>query len=342
MKKPVALLITDTHLSDNNIELVISIFKQAIEYCVKNNIQEIYHLGDWFTSRKAQSLDVLKATMDIIGDFMRNGITCSIIKGNHDAVQADTEDSYLDIFSIYEYFLVCKREFTFKIPQVENFYIHLLPYFKEDGSYIERLKNLEIKPGINILLTHIAVTGVKNNDGSEVENNLGLDLFKQYDAVYVGHYHNQSDVGKNIKYIGSAYQANFGEDDKKGFNLLLEDGSLQFIQSEFPKYIKIKANVADKKHLLEIKQKHAHSKDYVRVIVDGDESELKALNKEEFAAIGIDVKTEKGDAIIDIKSLMNTTVSFDTKGIKEGFEEFCQLNEIKNKEEGIVYLEKVL
>ena len=127
MKQPIALLITDTHLHDGNIELVKDIFKQAIEQCKKHKIDRIFHLGDWFTSRKSQSEAVLLATQEIIASFVGNDIPCYIIKGNHDATQADSIDSFINIF-YSSHFIVKDGEYGDQYS--DDLWIWFLPYYK--------------------------------------------------------------------------------------------------------------------------------------------------------------------------------------------------------------------
>src|SRR5690606_9186694 len=99
MKKPIALILTDTHLKPDNISLVENIFDQAIAKCKELKIDTILHGGDWFNSRTGQPLSVLKATQRIIDKFKDNKIMVAIIAGNHDRTDYDSEDSFLDVFN---------------------------------------------------------------------------------------------------------------------------------------------------------------------------------------------------------------------------------------------------
>lgn len=331
------LLLTDTHLSDNNIPLVTDIFTQAINICNERGIKDIYHLGDWFTSRKSQSLAVLKATERIIGGFRTAGITCRIIKGNHDSVESDTEDSYLDIFDSIHFTVY--RNGTF-IPE-DKINIFLLPYFKESGSYGARLAKLIPEKGkVNILLTHAGLNGVKNNDGSAVVNDLYPDKFKGF-TVISGHYHNFSKIGEDIFYMGSAYQGSYGEDDNKGFVILSEDGSLEWIKSRFPKYIKHTIDISNTQEIKRIQKEYAHSTDNVRIVFTGDETQLASLNKEKFNALGIDVKFDKEIIRQDLSAVLDSNINFDRSNIKQAFEQFCSLNEFTDTETGLNYLQKL-
>lgn len=345
MKQPLALILTDTHLSDDNINLVENIFDQAVHYYQKNGITNFIFIGDFFTSRKAQSLNVLLAAKRIFDQLKILKINFVCIPGNHDKVDLDSESSYLDVF-LDEGFIV--RNYTFEI--INDFCFHFLPYFKESGevysNYLKAANNnfYDRANKKNILFTHIAVTGVKNNDGSVVENELNTSLFKNFDSVFVGHYHNKSQVGTNVHYIGSAFQNNFGEDDQKGFTILYDDGSHEQVQSEFPKYIKVKVDPTDKKAIKAAQEEHKHSKDNVRFVFEGEESDLKNIKKEVFAELGIDVKFEKPSAVpLHAEDLIEkaNSLSFDRSSINKSFDLFCETKRIEDSSIGKSYLEKL-
>jgi DNA repair exonuclease SbcCD nuclease subunit len=340
--KPSYLLLTDTHIHDGNIDLVTDIFNQAIKYCLENNIKTIFHLGDWFTSRKAQSLAILKATEYIINSFKENGVICYAIKGNHDSVQADSTDSFIDIFAS-DNFIVVKEERTMQFGDLD---ISFIPYFKEDGSYRDRLDKLLPlnKKRFNVLLTHISIDSVKNNDGSQQENDLKVGLFKPFDFVAVGHFHNRSQLSKNIHYIGSSHTSNYGEDNDKGFVHLYGDGSFDFIQSKFKQYIKLKLDITDEKAIKAAEKQYKNSDDNIRFIFEGEEAELKNVNKEKFASLGIDVTFNKDSAVpIDNNGLIEkaTSVSFNRQGIDSAFETFCEMKHIEDNSVGVKYLKQI-
>jgi exonuclease SbcD len=350
MKKPIALILTDTHLKLDNIDLVNAIWQQAINKCKELKIDNIFFGGDFFTSRNAQPLDVLQEGLNIVKAVKEAKIKLFAISGNHDKVDLNSEKSYLDIYEPYLHLLCREQTMIFQTAPIG---IYMVPYFKESGKYLEHLKEvigmLEVSKGSkafkctkHILITHIAVTGVMNNDGSKVENNLTTDLFKAFDKVMTGHYHDQSKIDKNIFYIGSAYQANFGEDDQKGFTILFDDGSHEFIQSDFPKYIKHIINISDTKKVKEVlKNKQIDSADNIRIVFTGDDTQLSALNKEKFAEKGIDVKFEKEVIRQDLSAVLKSNTTFDRSNIKEAFNHFCKLNEYGENEKGLEYLEKL-
>lgn len=342
-KYPLAVLITDTHLHKNNVELVKDIFKQVIEVCHENRIEQIYHLADFFTSREAQPLNVLKEAKEIFKDIEEANLFMNIFPGNHDKTDLESEISYIDVVEKNDNIKVFTKESCESLDDINFIY---LPYFKEKGSYIDRLNNaskLIEKDKKNILLTHIGINGVTNNDGSAVENEVKQELFKKFFKVFCGHYHDQQSKA-NIFYIGSAYQANFGEDDKKGFTILYSDGSHEFIQSKFPKYIKEKINIEQKDALKKFEKKYANSTDHVRIILTGNKEKLQSFKKENFIDKGIDIKFESEEININTDISNQEIQIYDRSNIQVAFNKFTDLNSIdeEDKKFGQPYLEKIL
>ncbi len=341
MKNPIGVFIKDTHLSIKTVEIVKSIFSQSISLCKKLQVP-LFHAGDNFTARTSQPLEVLNAFKDILDELENSNVCMHTIAGNHCKVDQEDERSYLTAFERHPNLKIYSKQESVEFSN--NVVVHFLSYFKENGSYKERLQSLSpIKDKLNLLLTHIAVNSVKNNDGSKVDNEISKDLFDRYDLTMVGHYHDESWIGDKIWYFPGSYQANFGETDKKGCVVIYDDLSTEFIQLDFPKYIKEIVNLKDEDCETQIKQlteQHKHSKDHIRIVFEGEESDLKGINKEKFDQLGIDVKFEKNDLKVDLTALKTQQISFDKESILQVFDEFCELNEIEDKEFGLTYLKQ--
>lgn len=343
-RTPAGILITDTHLHKNNVLLVLDIFKQLIELCLKLKIKRIFHAGDFFTSREAQPLHVLLEAKEIFKMIKDAGLYLDIIPGNHDKTDLESLYSYLHAVEKNENIKVIDEPFHEFIGSKLN--IIWLPYFKEKGSYLTRLNDAVTcitKNKINVLITHIGVNGVSNNDGSLVENNLKTECFDKFQLVITGHYHNQSVIGDKIFYIGSAYQANHGEDNNKGFTLLYDNGEIDFIKSKFPEFIKLKIDVDDLANDKEIQKQFLKNKsdDHIRVILTGDKTKLQAYNKQSLIDNGIDVKYESDEVIKGIKN-SDEIIIYDRKNINAAFKNFVKEEKIEDSEFGLKYLEQIL
>jgi exonuclease SbcD len=340
MKKPLGVFVTDTHLSDKTIAVNKAVWRQADALATKLNVK-LFHAGDVFNSRKSQTLSVLTAFSEIL-DSLENVV--ELIPGNHDKVDYRSHDSYLDAFKHHPKLRVYRIYGGVPVDNGQTV-IHMLPYFLEDDKYVDVLNDLlhdEVKSWSekNVLLTHVAVNGVKNNDASVVDNNIKADMFKRFDKVLVGHYHNRSVVQKKVVYFGSAFQANFGEDVQKGAAVLYDDMSIEYEQFTFPKYIveKIDVDKLTTEQIDEMHQEHADSDDFVRFKFTGSEEKLKALDTERFKKDGIDVAIVHADIETAISDASNQELlQYNASSLKEEFSEFCKLNELDEKK-GLKYL----
>jgi len=332
--KPDSVLITDTHFDKDNLPEVSDVLKQSVDYAVEIGVKKIRHLGDAFTNRTGQGLLVLLAFAQWVKYADSKGIQIEIIPGNHDKTDLESENSYLDVYSQYENIKVVRREWMYI--DERNVAHCYLPYFKEKGSYptrlqklLKRLKNASYDKAY--LYTHIAVNGVKNNDGSKVGNRLTINLFHKFDKVFVGHYHNKSKVGKNIYYIGSGRPKDFGEDDEKGFTVLYQDGNHELIRAKFNAFKKVKVDLDEvsQKELEEIKKKLAKLSSNKRIILNGTQEQIEALDLRGFKEAGIDIKRETKNVTKSIEAASRgEVIEYDNKEIKKRFLRFCSRNEV--------------
>ena len=63
-----------------------------LKYCRENEIQKIIFLGDFFHIKNKISVLPFVKAIDILRDFMKNGIELTFLIGNHDCPQMDTTD----------------------------------------------------------------------------------------------------------------------------------------------------------------------------------------------------------------------------------------------------------
>lgn len=339
MTKPFAVFLTDTHLKKNNLDLVYDIFKQSFDLARGIGVKYVFHGGDFFTNRVGQNLKTLLMMNKILEIFEGTEITLMGIPGNHDKTNQDSEESYLDIFKGFKNFNLVSEENFFLTD--ENIIVSFLPFFT--SSYKERLNSLKKKlkgsKNKKILITHIAFNGVKNNDGSLVEDGFSKKDVKFFDKVLVGHYHDSSKIGDNIHYTGSAYQANYGENSSdKGFVIINTDLSLEYENSLFPKYIKVKLDI-DSDISSEV-EAYSDIEDYVRFIFKGKRENFEKIDRAELSDLGIECKFEPEDLDEEIlKAQSGDFTSFDKKSIMKLFIEYCKDNKIKkHAKEGVKIL----
>ncbi len=331
MKKAIGILANDIHLNKDNGVLVKDIFQQAINICEKYDTNNLFCGGDVFTNRSGQPLQCLTDWKEILLNLQQSGIRIYAIPGNHDKTSAADEKSYLDVYSDD-----CLKTFrTSGFETFENVLVAFIPYF-DDERWLEEYKRLEKRISntnqkVKILITHSGFDGVMNNDGSTVESVIKPSMFTEWTKVLIGHYHNASRLGDNVFYTGSVYQNNFGENiTDKGFTVIYTDGSIEFVPSKFPCYIKETVQATDKETLRNLLEKYAgETYHHIRFVIRGTKQQCEKFNASEIIKAGIDVKFEIDELThaMDI-SEQDTVLSFDKKTITKDFLKFCSENEI--------------
>lgn len=339
---PIFILLNDIHIDKSNGELVKDIFRQTIDLAVKKDIDYIIIGGDIFTNRSGQPLGCLSVFQDII-DMAADNKKCIIaIPGNHDKTDPNDLLSYIDIYRGNRYLQV-KREGCASI--IGGCSVAFVPYYGDDKWLFEFNKALETvelqrqEKDVDVnssrfLITHVAIDGVCNNDGSEVISDLKPSMFDFFTKVFVGHYHNASRVGKNVYYTGSAYQNNFGENiEDKGCTIVYDNGDTDFIPLKFPKYIKHVINVDDSETIRNLIEKYDGEKyDHIRFIIRGKKVDASKVDLNYIESKGIQCQfesIEEKEAIDN--SVEEDALNYDKRSITKDFIKFCSENNIKGK-----------
>lgn len=337
---PSFCLIMDIHLHDNNTSLVEDCFEQLIRSCKEKKVNILFQGGDVFHSRKSLSIKVMSSWSRILDRLQQEGITMYSISGNHDKTDQELEFSWLSIWKYHPSFIVLEKQTSFNWLNGDIDF-HFLPFFPENGSYIERLNELTRSLDLrkkNILLTHIGIMGGLSHNG--LESSLSPELFKAFDQVYVAHYHNENVVCENIHYLGSLYQANYGEDFNKGVNWLYQDGTIEKQILDFPQYIKYEVDVTQltTTALEELKKEKELSNNNFRIILKGTEKDLRSFNLQSIRELGISVQLKQEDIKID--ELEQRVEAFNSVTLRQEFTSFCKKEKLSEKE-GLKYFNQI-
>ena len=341
-KQPIAIFSTDWHIKDDNTEQIIDLITQQCELAKKLGVKYLICLGDVFNSRKSQTLQCLGAFERILNIIYDYNLMLLSIPGNHDKTDYSSDKSFLDPFRHHPHFNLYSECEDFDI--FEGMRLHFFPFLKED-LWLDKFKYSLLRDGKNILCSHIAVNGSRSNDGTEMNNGIPHSIFKDFDKVFLGHFHDPQQPAKNIFHLSSIQQNNFGENNQKGFTVLYSDGSHELVRSKFKEYVKVKIDVdkVSKKELNDLVTEYSNqAKDsYVRFILEGTEDKIKSINKDVLQSSGIDIKTVN-------KEIENVTVDFDEIEIKkytkddllDEFQMFCEEYD-KDYEKGLEYIKTI-
>jgi DNA repair protein SbcD/Mre11 len=303
-KLAVGILMADTHLSEHTVEQNLSVFTQVFALCKQLGIENVFHLGDIFNSRKGQPEIVLNTFKAIIDQAAEDNLRMFAIPGNHDKTSYISDSSFLDVFQgTNESFMVLSTSSIFRLGEVELFF---LPYYDEHLVYNTKLDevlqllddNDTTQHPHKILLTHCAIDGVVNNGGVQMKDEVSLEKFSRFSKVFVGHYHNRQTFA-NIIYTGSTDPRNFGEDSYKGCTILYEDGTHEFINLDFRPYVTVDLLASDLDAQMIGKAKEKAQEAYVRFRIQGEVSEGMQSLVNQLREGGIKVLIEKEIVIGD-------------------------------------------
>lgn len=341
--KPIAIISTDWHLKPDNCDLITNLLQDELELAKKIGVSTHIWLGDIFDSRISQKECVLNTFGNILDSYHNNKQTMIAIPGNHDKTDYTSKNSFLDPYKHYPSFSLIRSA---EVLSIKNIAMLFIPFFAEK-EWIEEFEKVNKKA--NILFTHMAFSGSRNNDGTEVESKLTPSMLKKYKYVYGGHYHDPQQITSSIFHLGSLCQNNFGEDDKKGFYVLYEDCSVELVKSERSSFRKIVVDL-DTMSPDEIEERivlfHASKKnddDRIRIEVTGTQDKVSAFDKSKYSSMGIDVKPKikEIEEVIDAEEKVTEIKVLTKTDIMERFALFCK-DKKYNADEASDILQKAL
>lgn len=348
--EPVVVILKDTHLHESNIETNISIFQQAIDFCVDNQIKNIVHLGDVFHSRKSQPQIILTIFEQLLDNIASADLHMICVVGNHDKTDYESKDSFLSPFKHHPALSLIEETGYERLQSASghNICLAFASYFT-DNIYTAKVQELntfveawlaDIGETQCVMCTHIGVNGAVMNNGTKVESGVKTSLFKQYKEVWIGHYHD-GHSWSNIRYLGASLQHNYGERDGKGFDVVFSDYSTQLVPLEYPRYIKyeVDVNTLTQKDIDDLKEEKSNSNDFLRVVLVGEEKDVKAYNIQALKQAGVDVQMKIPE--IEISELQTRIEPFTTSTLLEQFKSFCETNELDHTR-GLEYFNKII
>jgi|TARA_R110000851_G_scaffold10532_2_gene37858 exonuclease SbcD len=330
MEKPIFLASTDWHFTNENSKEIYGLIEEKFKLAISLGLKEVFMLGDVFVSRISQRMEILDSFWDILNLAKEYGIIMYVIPGNHDKTDYKSDRSFLRFYSYHPNIRLVENHLSLIRGEYE---IHLMPYFtnsseKFKDNFDKCLSPTDISKK-QILMSHFAVQGSINNDGTKIEKGCSVSEFKSFEMVFLGHYHNTHNVSSNILHIPSLRQNNFGEDDKKGFTIMFEDGEIELVSPNFTKYIKVKLDLDEVKFndlFLEAeKYSKSNPNDNVRFVVTGEENLVRSLETSRFTNMGIDIRKNIKSLVPELSDSPNVQeiVEWTKSDVMERFKKYC-------------------
>ena len=354
MRNPIALLSNDWHIAKDNIAEFNANWDEMIAVCHKYKIGDVVIGGDMFTASASQRLPVLLAVKHAIQKATSKNLILTIAEGNHCKVDLEAIEGYSHVFEGYKYVDVVD---VYKVLEWEDckFALVVMSYFPENGSFVEKLEQLkddlisQYKYDLDhvILYIHEGIRGALGD--FETPKEVPAEIFNDFHSVLAAHYHNRVELaGTDIMYIGSSRQNNFGEDIHKGYTILFDDGTTEFVENEVnTRYatLDVAFDDIDDAFLQMIADYHdcnPLSCNYkVRVRVKCTDAQAKVYDKKillDAGASKVEFITDKSQAIVTQSTSIDE--KYDKNGIKKEYQTFCSEKNIDSRL-GMKYLDKL-
>lgn len=259
----------------------------------KYPIDQVVHLGDLVDNRKTINHRSLRRMKDALTDpLCRSKKKRKWIIGNHDSFYKDN----LSINAQKEYLPEFEQEnvVTWPIEDKETSILYVPWICKSNREEcIEAIQTSQAR----FCIGHFELVGFKNN-GNIMKNGDVASLFKNFELVISGHYHERS-AQDNIRYIASCFHFNWGDyGGYRGFAVLDTDtGKIDYFRNPYNMFTVIEYRGPDTKY------EHAAGT-YCRIYVKdkGNEVEFNDFVKkvEDLGTIDLTIVDETVMRLLDI------------------------------------------
>jgi len=272
------IAVGDPHFQTDNTPEVNLFIERFLELLNKEKPDFVVILGDLLHTHERlhtvplnKAYQFIKKVKDICYTF--------ILVGNHDMTnnqQFLTENHWMNGLKEWSNVEIVDKvvKKTFK-----NKTFVLAPYIPT-GRFIEGLDSLGKEEWINcdLIFCHQEFYGCKMGAIVSVEGDKWNDSLPQ---IISGHIHSKQNIGSNIYYCGSSLQHAFGESDSNIIPVIeLETGvkkyKLKEVDLELPRK---KIIYMDTENILDYKNEKKEGCDKVKITLQGDYEEFKALKK---------------------------------------------------------------
>jgi len=201
------LLTGDFHVKKGiTTDIIINYLDYLLHYCGENDIQFMTIMGDIFDKSSNIKNEAFVPLFMKFLELQRAGINLTFILGNHDIYNVNN-NSIVETFSPLGTVI---KEAEYLPNRGDHSF---LPYTKKE-------EDIENHPGI--LFTHIPIADFNFDNAFHAteKHAFSKEFFSEYSLVFTGHFHRHQ-AQKNIVYVGSPIQLNFGEMGiQKGFVVL--------------------------------------------------------------------------------------------------------------------------
>ena len=236
--KPIAVLISDIHFTPVTLELAKVSFLRA-QFKAKLLGVPLVVCGDTLDTKAVMRAECVNTLLELVS--VKDSPNIIFIVGNHELVNERGNQHTLHFLKPYA--TVIDRP---QVGELSGVDCMLIPYMSNpEQSSI--LSDKEFPPP-KLIIMHQGLKSANSGEyGDHDKSAITYEDVKDF-RVISGHYHARQDIktGRPRKggvgmfsYIGNPYTLTFGEagDPPKGFQVLYDDGSLEFIPTNLRKHV---------------------------------------------------------------------------------------------------------
>lgn len=284
--EPIAVLISDIHFTVSTLELAAASLLRA-QYKAKQLNVPLIICGDTLDSKAIIRAECMNKLMQMLS--VQDKTPTYILVGNHDMCNEKGKEHSLNFLWDFCNIISTPTE----VYLGNNIPALLIPYYSD----VDRLRELlKTEDNPSLLIMHQGLNGADMGHYVQDKSALNKDDIRNY-RVISGHYHRRQDIkcGRPRKgavglfsYVGNPYSLSFGEaeDGEKGFQILMENGTLEFVPTNFRHHRVYNRTV---KELLIYSEKQSHefnsNNDLIWLKLTGTHEELDKLSKHDIAKI---------------------------------------------------------
>jgi len=238
MRTAVAVVISDVHYSLKTLELADAAMRLAIAKANELDVPLIVagDLHDTKANMRAECVSAMIKTFNLMNH------DTFVLRGNHDQVNEKSTEHSLDFLGeLIGVYIMDEPDHTLLGHPVESIrHYYFIPYHHDADEIRAHLKML---PKGSTLIMH---QGLQSSDsGDYIQDHSAINPEDVAGMrVISGHYHNRQTIalpdGGQWDYVGNPYTLSYGEanDPPKGYQVLYNDGSLEFVPTNLRKHIK--------------------------------------------------------------------------------------------------------
>ena len=267
------LLTSDLHVGVRKkngilfINFAINYLNYIQNYCKKNNIDNIFFLGDILEKSSSVRHEYFTPLFRKLHEIRDNKINIIYLLGNHD-IYTKENDSLVETFPGK----IIKHQ---ELVTINGIVFNFLSF--TDGKIGDLTGDY--------LMTHLPIEGFRmNQDYIPDREFYPKNLFKNFKKVFSGHYH-YFQVENDIIYLGSPFQLNFSETlQKKGFVVLDTDkDDWAFVEyRNGPKF----------KVIDDLNKKTSVKNSFVKIKIQRDDEDFHAIKLNLFAKGALSVEPD--------------------------------------------------